>query len=173
MSALVNEEVHEETSDFEEHGHQRSLIGWASRLVMAGALAFSAYQISVAAFHPFSSLIIRALHVSFLVFLIFMLYPATKRGRTQQSIPWYDLLLSFFGFALGFYHLVFEADLIERSGDPTTMDLFVATAASLLVFEAARRVVGWALTFVCGLFLAYGFFWAVFATFHRASWVWV
>lgn len=157
MSALVNEEVHEETSDFEEHGHQRSLIGWASRLVMTGALAFSAYQITVAAFHPFSSLIIRALHVSFLVFLIFMLYPATKRGRKEQSIPWYDLLLSFFGFALGFYHLVFEADLIERSGDPTTMDLFVATAASLLVFEAARRVVGWALTFVCGLFLAYGF----------------
>ena len=157
MSALVNEEVHEETSDFEEHGHQRSLIGWASRLVMTGALAFSAYQISVAAFHPFSSLIIRALHVSFLVFLIFMLYPATKRGRKEQSIPWYDLLLSFFGFSLGFYHLVFEADLIERSGDPTTMDLFVATAASILVFEAARRVVGWALTFVCGLFLAYGF----------------
>ncbi|ARU48091.1 TRAP transporter permease [Sulfurospirillum diekertiae] len=158
MSALVTEEVHEDTSDFEEHGHQRQLIGWASRLVMFGALAFSAYQISVAAFHPFSSLIIRSLHVSFLIFLIFMLYPATKSGRTQQSIPWYDLILSIFGFALGFYHLVFEADLIERSGDPTTMDLVVATAASLLVFEAARRVVGWALTLVCGLFLAYGFF---------------
>lgn len=158
MSALVNEEVHEEASEFEEHGHQRQLIGWASRLVMTGALAFSVYQISVAAFHPFSSLIIRALHVSFLIFLIFMLYPATKRGRKEQSIPWYDLLLAFFGFALGFYHLVFEADLIERSGDPTVMDLFVATVASILVFEAARRVVGWALTFVCAIFLAYGFF---------------
>ena len=38
------------------------------------------------------------------------------------------------------------------------MDLVVATAASILVFEAARRVVGWALTLVCGAFLAYGFF---------------
>ena len=88
MSALVNEETHQDVSDFEEHGHQRQLIGWASRLVMFGALAFSAYQISVAAFHPFSSLIIRALHVSFLMFLIFMLYPATPKRRTAQSIPW-------------------------------------------------------------------------------------
>ena len=158
MSALLHEEAHEEASDFEEHGHQRQLLGWASRLVMFGALAFSAYQISVAAFHPFSSLIIRSLHVSFLIFLIFMLYPATPKGRSQTSIPWYDLLLSLFGFALGFYHLVFEAELIERSGDPTIMDLVVATAASILVFEAARRVVGWALTLVCGAFLAYGFF---------------
>lgn len=158
MSALVNEEVHEEASDFEEHGHQRQLIGWASRLVVFGALCFSAYQISVAAFHPFSSLIIRALHVSFLMLLIFMLYPARKKGRKEQSIPWYDILLSLLGFSVGFYHLVFEADLIERSGDPTTVDLIVATLASVLIFEAARRVVGWALPIVCALFLAYGFF---------------
>lgn len=158
MSALVNEEVHEEASDFEEHGHQRQLLGWAARLVVFGALAFSAYQISVAAFHPFSSLIIRALHVSFLMFLIFMLYPATKSGRKEQSIPWYDVLLSLLGFSVGFYHLIFEADLIERSGDPTTADLVVATLASVLVFEAARRVVGLALPIVCALFLAYGFF---------------
>ncbi|AHJ12249.1 TRAP transporter permease [Sulfurospirillum multivorans] len=158
MSALVNEEVHEEASDFEEHGHQRQLIGWASRLVVFGALCFSAYQISVAAFHPFSSLIIRALHVSFLMLLIFMLYPARKKGRKEQSIPWYDILLSLLGFSVGFYHLFFEADLIERSGDPTTADLVVATLASVLIFEAARRVVGWALPIVCSLFLAYGFF---------------
>lgn len=158
MSALANEEVHEEASDFEEHGHQRQLLGWGARLVVFGALAFSAYQISVAAFHPFSSLIIRALHVSFLMFLIFMLYPATKGGRKEQSIPWYDVLLSLLGFSVGFYHLIFEADLIERSGDPTTADLVVATLASVLVFEAARRVVGIALPIVCALFLAYGFF---------------
>ncbi len=158
MSALANEEVHEEASDFEEHGHQRQLLGWGARLVVFGALAFSAYQISVAAFHPFSSLIIRALHVSFLMFLIFMLYPATKGGRKEQSIPWYDVLLSLLGFSVGFYHLIFEADLIERSGDPTTADLVVATLASILVFEAARRVVGIALPIVCALFLAYGFF---------------
>ena len=63
-------EIHPEHSDFEEHGHQRKLSGWAGHLAMAAALSFSAYQIAVAAFHPFSSLVIRALHVSFLMMLI-------------------------------------------------------------------------------------------------------
>ncbi len=149
---------HPDPSDFEEHGHQRSLMGWAASLSILGALLFSTYQISVAAFHPFSSLVIRALHVSFLLMLIFMLYPATSKGRSQKTIPWYDLLLSLVGFGVGFYHLIFEGELIERSGDPNSADLVIATLASILVFEASRRVVGWPLTLVCGLFLAYGFF---------------
>ena len=145
-------------SDFEENAHQRQLGGWAARIAMFAALAFSAYQIVVAAFSPFSSLIIRALHVSFLFLLIFLLYPASSKGRTAQRVPWYDILLAVVGFAIGFYHMIFEADLIERSGDPNTADLVVATLASILVFEAARRVMGWALPLVCGTFLAYGVF---------------
>ena len=151
-------EIHPEPSDFEEHAHQRQLAGWAARIAMFAALSFSAYQIAVAAFHPFSSLIIRSLHVSFLFLLIFLLYPARSKGRTARSVPWYDILLAVGGFALGFYHMVFEADLIERAGDPNTPDLIIATLASVLVFEAARRVMGWALPLVCGTFLAYGFF---------------
>jgi len=150
-------EIHPEHSDFEEHGHQRKLNGWAGHLVTVAALAFSAYQIAVAAFHPFSSLVIRALHVSFLMMLIFLLYPA-RQGKHHGKLPWPDLAVALVAFSLGFYHLIFEADLIARSGDPTTADLVVATLASALVFEAARRVMGWALPLVCGSFLAYGFF---------------
>jgi TRAP transporter 4TM/12TM fusion protein len=150
-------EIQTEQSDFEEHGHQRQLAGWAASITMFAALSFSAYQIAVAAFHPFSSLVIRAIHVSFLIMLIFLLYPARK-GKNTRNVPWYDLLIAACGFSLGFYHLLFEGDLIERSGDPNMADLVVATLASVLVFEAARRVMGWALPLVCGAFLAFGFF---------------
>ncbi|WP_263769888.1 TRAP transporter permease [Propionivibrio soli] len=149
--------IHPEPTDFEEHGHQRRLVGWPGRIAMAAALGFSSYQIAVAAFHPFSSLVIRAIHVSFLILLIFLLYPGGKE-RDKGALPWYDVLLGLAGFSLGFYHLFFEADLIERSGDPNTADLVVATVATILVFEAARRVMGWALPLVCGTFLAFGFF---------------
>jgi TRAP transporter 4TM/12TM fusion protein len=149
---------HAPPSEFEEHGHhQRQLVGWAARIAMLAALSFSTYQIIVAAFHPFSSLVIRAIHVSFLVMLIFVFYPAGK-GGDRKKLPWYDVLLAVVGFALGFYHLVFEGDLIERSGDPNTADLVVATLAAVFVFEAARRVLGWALPLVCATFLAYGLF---------------
>lgn len=158
MSDILQNDVHPDPSDFEEHGHQRTLQDWAGRIAMFAALAFSTYQIAVAAFHPFSSLVIRSIHVSFLLMLIFMFYPASSKGRTQKTIPWYDMVLSIIGFGVGFYHLIFEGDLIERSGDPSIADLVVATVATVLVFEASRRVVGWALTLVCATFLAYGFF---------------
>ena len=157
MSESLSEPV-PEPSDFEENAHQRQLAGWAASIAIFAALSFSAYQIAVAAFHPFSSLIIRSLHVSFLLLLIFVLYPARGKGRTDKTVPWYDALLALVGFAIGFYHMVFEAELIERSGDPNTPDLVIATIAAVLVFEAARRVMGWALPIVCGSFLAYGFF---------------
>jgi len=147
-----------EPSDFEENAHQRQLAGWAARIEIFAALSFSTYQIAVAAFHPFSSLIIRAVHVSFLLLLIFLLYPSSSKGRLDKYVPWYDAVLATAGFALGFYHMVFEGDLIERSGDPNTADLVVASLATVLVFEAARRVMGWALPLVCGTFLAYAFF---------------
>ena len=39
------------------------------------AILFSAYQIWMAAFHPFSSQVIRALHVGFVLLMIFALFP--------------------------------------------------------------------------------------------------
>lgn len=121
---------------------------------MFGALAFSTYQIA-AAFHPFSSLIIRALHVSFLVMLIFMFYPATEKGRRQNSIPLVRCA-SIIGFGAGFYHLLFEGDLIERSG---ILAWLTCCGNHCDRFSLKlRRVVGWALTLVCATFLAYGFF---------------
>jgi TRAP-type uncharacterized transport system fused permease subunit len=62
------------------------------------------------------------------------------------------------GFALAFYHWIFEADLIVRAGDPTTLDLVVGTITVLLVFEAARRVMGNALPTICAAFVGYALF---------------
>ncbi|HCE08046.1 MAG TPA: C4-dicarboxylate ABC transporter [Oxalobacteraceae bacterium] len=143
--------------EFQEHGVQRHLGGNALKLLIALALCFSTYQLIVAAFSPLSSLVMRSLHVGFLLMITFLLYPAHKHGKLS-SIAWYDWLLSFGGFALGTYQWIFEADLIQRAGDPTTADLVVGTLMVVLVFEAARRILGLALPIVCGTFLLYGFF---------------
>ena len=140
---------------FEEHGRKRSLGGWALRAVMGAALAFSAYQLVVAAFSPLSSQVTRSLHVGFLLLLTFLLYPATRKGDLSR-IAWWDAILGIAAFVLGFYHWVFEADLIQRAGDPTAADLAVGIVVIVMVFEAVRRVMGLALPIICGLFLAYG-----------------
>jgi len=146
------------SEEFQEHGHTRNLGGPALQAVVFTAIAFSAYQLVIAGFTPFSSLVTRSFHVGFLLLLAFLLYPAVQRAKPATRIPWYDWILALTGFALGFYQWIFEGDLIQRSGDPTTIDLVVGTIVVVLVFEAARRILGVALPIVCGLFLLYGLF---------------
>ena len=150
--------VEADESGFQEHGQKRSLTGLALACLSGAALAFSTYQLWVAAFAPLSSLVMRSFHVGFLLLLIFMLYPGRRRERQLHRIPAFDALLAVIGFGLGFYQYLFEGDLIQRAGDPTTADLLVGATIIVLVFEAARRVLGVALPIVCAVFLAYGMF---------------
>jgi TRAP transporter 4TM/12TM fusion protein len=139
-----------------DRGGPRALTGVGRRVAVAAALAFSTFQLTVASFSPLSSQVTRSLHVAFLLLITYLVFPA-RRG-TSPGVPWYDWLLGFGAFALGFYHWVFEAALVQRAGQPVTTDLVVGTVVVLLVFEAARRVVGVALPIVSGLFLLYGLF---------------
>jgi TRAP transporter 4TM/12TM fusion protein len=119
------------------------------------ALAFSTYQIITAAFHPLSSQVQRAGHVGFLLMMVYLCYPAFGGKRPYQPLAW---LLGLAGMGTFLYQWVFEGDLIVRSGDLTTMDMIVGITLMVLIFEAARRVMGIALPIVCGLFLMYGLF---------------
>ncbi|WP_334187330.1 TRAP transporter permease [Noviherbaspirillum sp.] len=143
--------------EFQEHGIQRKLGGYALKILIAAALTFSTYQLIVAAFHPLSSLVIRSLHVGFLLMITFLLYPAVKRSDLSR-VAWYDWLLAGGAFVLSTYHWIFEGDLILRAGDPSTTDLVVGTIMVVMVFEAARRIMGMALPVICAAFLLYGLF---------------
>ena len=138
----------------ESQGLHASPSEWPRALFYV-ALLFSIYQIVTAAFHPVSSQVLRAGHVGFLLLLVFLCYPARGNGKPFQPVAW---LLGLAGFATFFYQWYFEADLIQRSGDMTTTDMVVGLTLIVLVFEAARRVMGIALPIICGLFLAYGLF---------------
>ena len=119
------------------------------------ALLFSTFQIITAAFHPVSSQILRAVHVGFLLLVVFLCFPARGKEQPWQPLAW---LLGLAGMATAFYQWYFEADLIQRSGDLTQSDMVVGLLLIVLVFEAARRVMGIALPIICALFLAYGLF---------------
>ena len=158
MSASApQEEYGAVIEEFEEHGVQRHLEGAGRLVLMGAALAFSAYQLAVAAFSPLSSQVTRSIHVGFLLGIAFILYPAWKRAD-RTRVAWYDWLLAAAGFGLAFYQWIYEADLIQRAGEPNTADLVVGTIVLVLVFEGARRVLGIALPIISGCFLAYGLF---------------
>jgi TRAP transporter 4TM/12TM fusion protein len=139
------------------HGAQRHLVGWTAKIVIAIALIFSSYQLIVAAFHPFSSIVIRSLHVGFLVALAFLFYPIAAKSD-RKRVAWYDWIIAATGFAIGLYHMIFEQEVIQHTGDPTVFEIVIGTAMVVMVFEASRRIMGLALPIVCGVFLLYGLF---------------
>ncbi|MNQ30728.1 Sialic acid TRAP transporter permease protein SiaT [compost metagenome] len=138
----------------ESQGLSASPSQWPKAL-FGVALLFSTYQIVTAAFPLVSSQVLRAGHVGFLLLLVFLCYPARGNGRPFQPLAW---LLGLAGMATFAYQWIFEADLIQRSGELTDSDMVVGLLLITLVFEAARRVMGIALPLICGLFLAYALF---------------
>ena len=112
------------------------------------AVAFSVFQIVTAAFSPLSSTVVRAVHVGFLLLLTFAMSPPLR----QRWLGW---SIGTIAFAIGLYHWVFEADLVQRAGELTTPDMVVGVLLIALVFEAARRIMGIALPLVCATFLLY------------------
>ncbi|KAA0576572.1 TRAP transporter permease [Azospirillum sp. B21] len=143
--------------DRENPAHVAAFEGFDGRAVFAIAVAFSVFQIWTAAFNPLSTVVVRSVHVGFLVLMTFTLFGARRVG-TRRRVPWYDWLLGLTGFAIGLYHYVFEVELIQRSGDPNAIDIAVGAVAVALVFEAARRIMGLALPILCGVFIPYALF---------------
>ena len=115
------------------------------------AIVFSSFQIITAAFSPLSSTVVRSVHVGFLLVLVFVLHPPLR----QRALGW---VVAAVAFAAGLYHWVFEADLVQRAGDMTQADMVVGVVTIVLVFEAARRIMGFALPLICLFFLLYGLF---------------
>ena len=115
------------------------------------AVAFSVFQIVTAAFSPLSSSVVRGVHVGFLLLITFVLYPPAR----QRWLGW---CIGAIAFGTGLYQWVFEADLVQRAGELTRSDLVVGIVLIVLVFEAARRIMGLALPLVCACFLAYALF---------------
>jgi TRAP transporter 4TM/12TM fusion protein len=131
--------------------------GLQGRIIFGIAVAFSSFQVYTAAFSPLSSIVLRSVHVGFLLLLTFLLFGIRQTGE-RRSIPWYDWLLGGLSFALGLYHWIFEGPIIQRAGDPNTVDLAVGTLVVILVFEGARRIMGWSLPLMCIVFVPYAIF---------------
>jgi len=111
---------------------------------------------------PPSAIIYRAGHLLFAVVLVFLIYPLrSARGMGNPGLP--DLAVLAVAVAVVSYPIVFDRYLTDRMpyvDDPTTLDLVVAAIGVVVVIEATRRVLGWALPLTAIVFLAYALLWA-------------
>ena len=154
--AAVDEEALRKAEEFieQEEGAARHFTGWTDRAITTIAVAMSLFHLYAAqAIIP--AQILRAIHVAFVLFLCFLLFPAAKRFRDR--VQWVDLALSVLGVAVIVYLLIDFDAFIERAVTPTGWDLLFGVTLIALVLEATRRTSGWILTAVVVAFIAYAF----------------
>ncbi len=131
--------------------------GGAGRVLFGVALLFSAFQIATAShLLDLPSQVVRAVHVGFLLALVFPLMSAVRGDRAL--VQWGSWLLGGLAAAAAGYQWVEYSALIVRAGDPTQLDIAVGVALLVLLFAATWRVMGAALPIICGFFLAYCLF---------------
>lgn len=125
-------------------------------VVSVFAILYSLFHLYIT-FNPMPTLQSRAIHVSFGIALIFLLYPTTKK-QDRSKIAWYDWILFLLALAsAGYLIKEYTAIATTRGGIPNTMDIVLAIITVILVLEAARRVTGIILPILALIFLAYPF----------------
>lgn len=140
----------------EVRGDTRQLLGrWALLLTVVG-VASSLFHFYTAGYRPLPAMEQRPVHVGLMLFLCFLIYPATKAGRDRQPTL-FDLLLSVVGAGSAFHLAWTYEDIVMRGGFPTQMDLIVGTIFCLTVLEAARRTIGMFLIVLAVIFVGYLF----------------
>lgn len=120
------------------------------------AIVYSLFHLYIT-YNPMPELLQRSAHVSIGLCLIFLLYPAGKNS-SRSSTSLLDWLL-FLGSAASMSYLFVEYQNImtTRGGIPNSTDIFFSMITVLLVFESARRIMGWGLPLLALIFLAYPF----------------
>ncbi|HUQ26757.1 MAG TPA: TRAP transporter fused permease subunit [Burkholderiales bacterium] len=138
-----------------EEGVQNKLVGWLAAFITLVAVVMSVFHLytAYAIVRPEH---LRAIHVAFVLFLSFMVFPVAKRFR--HRIMWWDWALAALGVATTVYLIAGGDDFFDRSILPNDWDIFFGVVLVLLILEAMRRTTGWILPFITTCFLLYAFF---------------
>ncbi|MEU3846156.1 TRAP transporter permease [Micrococcus terreus] len=127
-------------------------------LFLSGVAIFTAlYHMYTSFFGPPGVLLHRSIHVSLILFLVFMLYPPVRgaQGRVWRIL---DGVLAVLALVPTVYLAINYETILRQAGRFEQMDVLVAGLLLILVVEAARRLTGWALPALAILFFLYGMF---------------
>jgi TRAP transporter 4TM/12TM fusion protein len=151
----------------EEEMGLRHVSGWQRFLVPIVALGWSLFQLSLSSWLLLDSTYVRSIHLAFALFLIYVSFPTFKRQinipglrwlSATDRIPVMDLVLALFAAFLALYIVIDFEGIASRVGLLNVRDKILGTLLILFLWEAARRVVGPALSIIGIFFTLYAFF---------------
>ncbi len=156
----------------------RNPTGVAGRILIGLSIAWSLYQIYIASDLPYwlqenlgpmfksigldfnfvlGSVKARRIHLAFALVLTALSFPLLK-SSPRDRVPLYDWVFAAIGVVVCLYAVVFQTQIAERSGLPTTTDLVISAVGLVIVLIATYRALGLPLVIVASVFLIYVFF---------------
>jgi TRAP transporter 4TM/12TM fusion protein len=139
----------------QEEGVQNKFKGAMAAFVTLVAVAMSLFHL-YASYEIVRTEVMRATHVAFVLFLVFMIFPVARRFR--HRVMWWDWLLAALGVAICAYLVMQGDEFFDRSILPNDWDIFFGVALVVLVLEAMRRSTGWVMPVITFCFLLYAFY---------------
>ncbi|WP_207462288.1 TRAP transporter permease [Azospirillum sp. SYSU D00513] len=143
----------------------RPLAPLAARLVGGLLVVLSLFHYYTAGFGLLSEVVHRGIHLAFVLGLVFLVFPFSRRGHDRPprvgpfrplGIGWPDWLLAAGAVAAALHvPLIPLDDLAFRVGNPTLTDVVLGGTLVLVLLEATRRSVGWPLPVIALLFMGY------------------
>ncbi|MBT3176948.1 MAG: TRAP transporter permease [Desulfobacula sp.] len=129
-------------------------------IIMAIAVTLSLYQLYTAGVAALTALVQRSIHLGAILSLTFLLKPAFSKLRKDKFS--FALFLDWVLVALSIYCTFYICNnltaIFERQGDWLIQDRIVSIIGTLLVLEACRRVIGFVMTAICAMSIAYAMF---------------
>lgn len=135
----------------------RHLSGAPKWAIFAICIIFSLVQLYAAFTGRVAATQLRPLHLGFVMMLVFLIYPVTKKAR-RDRLPVLDLLLAALAMGVCLYIALQHVELANRINKNTPLDLWVGGILIVLLFECCRRVVGLPIMCVAAVFLLYAYF---------------
>src|SRR6266480_1464724 len=138
-----------------EEGASNKLRGALGVFVSATAVVMSLFHLYTA-YAIVPAQVLRPVHVGFVLFLSYLLFPASKRYR--HRIMWWDWAAALAAVAVIAYILQGGDDIWDRNTSPDNWDIVFGVALILLILEGMRRASGWVMPIVVASFVVYALF---------------
>src|ERR1700704_706799 len=154
---VIDAEALKKAEEFIEHeeGASNKLRGWLGVFVTVVAVVMSVFHLySACAIVP--TQVMRPVHVGFVLFLSYLLFPVAKRFR--HRIMWWDWAAAFAAVAVIAYIIQGGDDIWDRNTSPDNWDIAFGIALIILILEGMRRASGWVMPIVVVSFVLYALF---------------
>ena len=141
-----------------EEDRQRTLPKNIMYLVIAVSIVFVLWQLYVLFISPIDPLLLRTVHISFVMILGFLYFPLSDKMR-KDKVHFIDFILAAGALAFMYYVITGYKGITLRSGvNPTQLDIVFGVILIVSIIELSRRTTGITLPIIALVFLLYALY---------------